>query len=65
MNFQSCDCLMEVAGQFDISSPQYENLFSLGSLTPNPFYIIYRYELSKILRELAIYGANYKEFIWK
>ena len=56
---------MEVAGQFGIPSPQHEDLFSLGSLTPNPFYIIYRHELSKILRELAIYGAKYKEFIWK
>ena len=62
-NFQSCDCLMETAGQFDISSPQHEALFSLGSLTPNPFYIIYRHELSKILRELAIYGTKYKKFI--
>ena len=63
MNFQSCDYLMEVAGQFDIPSPQYENLFSLDSLTPNPSYIIYRHELSKILRELGIYGAKYKKFI--
>ena len=63
MNFQSCDCLMEVTGQFGIPSPQHEDLFFLGSLIPNPFYIIYRHELSKILRELAIYGAKYKKFI--
>ena len=55
---------MEVAGQFGISSPQHEDLFSLGSLIPNPLYIIYRHELSKIVRELAIHGAKYKEFIW-
>ena len=54
---------MEVVGKFGISSPQHEDLFSLGSLTPNPFYIIYRHELSKILSELAIYGVRYKEFI--
>ena len=51
---------MEIVGQFGISSPQLEDLFSLGSLTPNPFYVIYRHELSKILRELAINGAKVK-----
>ena len=55
---------MEVAGQFGIPSPQHEDLFSLGSLTPNPLYIIYRHELSKILRELVIFEAKYKEVIW-
>ena len=54
---------MEVVRQLGISSPQHEDLFSLDSLTPNPFYIIYKHELSKILRELAIYGARYKKFI--
>ena len=54
---------MEVTGQFGIPSPQHEDLFSLGSLTSNPSNIIYRHELSKILRELAIYGAKYKKFI--
>ena len=55
---------MEVARQFGIPSPQHEDLFSLGPLTPNPFYIIYKHELSKILRELAIDGAKFKVFIW-
>ena len=53
---------MEIAGQFDIFSPQHEDLFSLGSLTPNPFYVIYRHELSRILRELAINGAKVEIF---
>ena len=53
---------MEIAGQFGIFSPQHEDLFSLGSLTPNPFYVIYRHELSKILRELAINGAKVETF---
>ena len=53
---------MEVIGQFGISSPQHEDLFSLGSLTPNPFYVIYRHELSRILRELAINGTKVEIF---
>ena len=53
---------MEIAGQFGISSPQHEDLFSLGSLTPNPFYVIYRHELNRILRELAINGAKVEIF---
>ena len=55
---------MEITWQIDIPSPQHEDLFSLGSLTPNPLYIIYRHELSKILRELVIFEAKYKEVIW-
>ena len=54
---------MEITWQIDIPSPQHEDLFSLGSLTPNSSYIIYSHELSKILGELAIYGAKYKKFI--
>ena len=54
---------MEVTGQFGIPSPQHEDLFSLGYLTRNSSYTIYRHELSKILGELAIYGAKYKKFI--
>ena len=53
---------MEIAGQFGIFSPQHEDLFSLGSLTPNPFYVIYRHEISKILRELANKGAKVETF---
>ena len=53
---------MEIAGQFDITSPQHEDLFFLGSLTPNPFYVIYRHEISRILRELAINGAKVEIF---
>ena len=53
---------MEVVGQFGISSPQQEDLFSLGSLTPNPLYVIYRHELSRILRELTINGAKVEIF---
>ena len=36
--------------------------FPWGSLTLNPFYVIYRHELSKILRELAINGAKVEIF---
>ena len=49
---------MEIARQFGIFSPQHEDLFSLGSLTPNPFYVIYRHEIRGILRESAINGAK-------
>ena len=47
---------------YEFSNLRLLDKISFGYLTPNPFYVIYRHELSRIIRELAINGAKVEIF---